>query len=73
LSHVARRPVPDTEGPDAAPPHPAASRLPVAVWVHDAMVCLTVIDEPRRVPSDGICRCAGCHAALLADRAIEFY
>jgi len=71
LFHVARRPVPDTEGPDDAP-RPAGFRLPVAVWVHDGPICVTVIDEPYRELRDGVCRCAGCHAALLADRTVEF-
>ena len=50
-----------------------AAQMPLAVWVHDGLVCVTIVDLPRYAAHDGTCRCGGCHASLQADWAGHFY
>jgi hypothetical protein len=52
---------------------PVAQPTPLAVWVYEGLVCVTVIDPPARDPHPGVCRCEACHAGLSADSAGRFY
>jgi hypothetical protein len=58
-------------GADQAKPA-AQARTPTAVWVHDGLVCVAVIDLPPPQEPGGVCRCPACHGALQADWAKVF-
>ena len=72
MRHMATRKKSDPEPSASSTPRPAAPRASIVIWIHDAPVCVEIVDAPTPAPRDGVCRCAACHAAELADWAERF-
>jgi hypothetical protein len=67
-------PTPESRAEAAPAPGaaPAAQTLTV-VWVYEGPVCVAVVDSPVDAPHDGVCHCAACHGAMLADWDDHFF
>jgi len=69
---MATRKKPAADSSAKPSPRPSAPRPSTVVWIHDAPVCVEIVDSPPPYPRDGVCRCAACHAAEFADWADRF-
>jgi hypothetical protein len=72
MRHMATRKKRTAEPAANSEPRPAAPQTSTILWIHDAPVCVEIVESPQPKPRDGVCRCAACHAAELADWAERF-
>jgi hypothetical protein len=73
MQSVAHLDPPGTDIDDTPLPRASPGPAPMAVWVHDGLVCVTVVDVPVHESRSGVCRCAACHADEPADWATRFF
>jgi hypothetical protein len=72
MRHMAKRKEPAAENSATTLPRATTPGAATVLWIHDAPVCVEIVEAPPPVPRDGVCRCAACHAAEFADWAERF-
>ena len=72
MRHMATRKKPRAERSANLATRPTKADAPTLLWIQDSPVCVEIVDATPPAPRDGVCRCAACHAAELADWAERF-